>query len=219
MRDYNGVPNSPEWRDLIRPEWLFELVNRAQGFQALVPPGLAPGTQLYQPRSPLERQLFETLQRWQERELSKLGHRVDPTRLTTQIPSHPARRAAPVDVAVGVAETLLREDFSRHWTLERLARRVACNRTDLARSFQHVYGHSPHQYLAISRADQAKLLLATTPWRVEEVANAVGYRSKVSFYRNFRRITGMTPDGYRRRWMLTEPSIRVLALLGRVSGE
>jgi len=86
------------------------------------------------------------------------------------------------------------------WTVERLARRVGCNRTDLERSFRRLTSHTIHQYLSARRVTAAQSLLRTTAWRVEEVARGVGYRSKVSLYRHFSRTLGMTPDEYRQRW-------------------
>lgn len=114
---------------------------------------------------------------------------------------------------VATAKALMDRDYSVHWTIESVARRVGCNRTDLEAGFRLLVGQSVHSYLTVRRIEAAKQLLRTTPWRIEEVGKAVGYRSKVSFYFNFRNALGISPDEYRRRWIRCSPSRALAELL------
>lgn len=98
--------------------------------------------------------------------------------------------------------SLMTEAYSEHWTLERLSKRSACNRTQLEEAFQLVFGVTIHEYLTRRRIERAKLLLKLTCWRIEAVAKEVGYSSKVSLYSNFKKVVGLTPEEYRKRWEL-----------------
>lgn len=49
------------------------------------------------------------------------------------------------------------------------------------------------------RISEAKRLLRTTALTMDEVADAVGYESRVQFFRSFRAGTGTTPGEYRKR--------------------
>lgn len=67
--------------------------------------------------------------------------------------------------------------------------------------FQHLY----KQFFQISfrndqiqmRIDYAKVLLCGTVYTIEYIACLCGYHNEVHFYRQFHRITGMTPGEYR----------------------
>jgi transcriptional regulator GlxA family with amidase domain len=134
---------------------------------------------------------------------------------TRELPSESER----INAAVDRGQFLLRRDFATRWTVEALARRVGCNRTDLEAGFRRRHSETVHGYLITCRVEAAKALLRDTAWRVEEVAKAVGCRSKVSLYAQFRRAMSMTPDEYRRRWTRAAPSDELRELLDRISSD
>ncbi len=67
--------------------------------------------------------------------------------------------------------------------------------------FQHLYRQFfglPFQKEVISlRIEKAKNLLKTTDMTVEQIAELCGYHSEVHFYRQFQKITGVTPNSFR----------------------
>jgi AraC-like DNA-binding protein len=213
-QDGRPMPGSGEtW---IRPEWLFLIVNRVQAMAAspevgCVPPPPEKLSEVFRPESDLERKLaqslFARLEDEQNRWAARLPDPADPT--IDELPLD----ATPLSIAVGRAQSLLQADLARHWTLEALASRVGCNRTDLETGFRRNCYCTVHTYLVLQRVAAAKELLRTTAWRIQEVAKAVGFRSKVSLYENLRRTAGMTPDEYRRRWMPVPARHRVRAIL------
>lgn len=190
----------------LRPEWLFEVVNHVQGLVAsaggLASPGLPDEVLgVCPPESDFEQLLKQDLLARLKAEESVWSA------VTLIIPSRPcveASQATPesarLNAAVESARLILQSQPSAHWTVEALARRVGCNRTDLEVGFRSRYSFTVHTYLILCRVGAAKGLLRKTAWRVEEIGKAVGWRSKVSLYEHFQRVLQMTPDTYRRRW-------------------
>jgi len=58
------------------------------------------------------------------------------------------------------------------------------------------------------RVERAKRLLETSGEAIEAIAWSVGYEDPASFRRLFKRLTGLTPGAYRRRFQV--PEVRAL---------
>ena len=79
-----------------------------------------------------------------------------------------------------------------------LAREVGCSVPVLCRRFRHATGKSVRQYAIKLRVDCAIDLLRTTDWKVEAIANEVGWKSKKDLHCAFARQLGATPASIRR---------------------
>jgi transcriptional regulator GlxA family with amidase domain len=121
--------------------------------------------------------------------------------------------AGRLDSIVADAKWLLQSEPAAHWTVDALARRVRCNRTDLEAGFRLRYSLTVHTFLVGCRVEAAKALLRQTAWRLEEIAKDVGCRSKTSLYEHFSKAVHMTPGEYRRRWTLVAANHPVERLL------
>ena len=66
------------------------------------------------------------------------------------------------------------------------------------RLFKHEFAVSPVQYVNNKKIERAQLLLFTTDNTVKEVAYLLGFSDQNYFIRLFRKITGTTPQEYRR---------------------
>lgn len=68
--------------------------------------------------------------------------------------------------------------------------------------FQHLYtglfGISFQNDLIKLRIEYAKYIISTTNFTIEEISEMCGYSSEVHFYRQFRKIVGITPAEYRK---------------------
>lgn len=69
----------------------------------------------------------------------------------------------------------------------------------LIRLFKHDFGTSPLQYINRKKVERAQLLLYTTAMPVKEIAYTLGFSDQSYFIRMFRKLTGVTPQNYRRR--------------------
>lgn len=201
----------------VRPEWVFEVANRAQAlvltsltFDSIV--DLCTQHHLPLPASPAEEQIL--LRFFRGLDGGGADGRTPPEQLEKRenvLP--PSPRDDRVRNIVERARELLDAECAHHWTLASLSRRVGCNRTDLETGFRRRFGHTVHVQLDALRIDAAKGLLRETNWRVLEVGRAVGYQSKTSFYRAFSAFIGMTPEAYRARWRLVSANKHVAELL------
>ena len=74
----------------------------------------------------------------------------------------------------------------------------------LTRAFRRVLQTTPSAYLKNAQLALAKLLLTTTVLSMNEVAYAAAFGTRMSFFRAFRRASGMTPAQYRTQAMLLD---------------
>jgi AraC family transcriptional regulator len=89
----------------------------------------------------------------------------------------------------------LAEDVS----LSSLAELVHLSPYHFSRAFKQSFGMPPHRYLTNTRIERAKSLLAARKLSVTEIGLDVGFSETSSFTSAFRKVTGETPTGYRRR--------------------
>jgi transcriptional regulator GlxA family with amidase domain len=100
-----------------------------------------------------------------------------------------------------VLEPLLRwleENADRELTLDEIARRAGMSTRTLLRRFREQCGTTPLQWLHRTRIHQAQHLLETGDHSVERIAARVGFGSPTAFRDRFKRITGVSPQAYRR---------------------
>ncbi len=70
------------------------------------------------------------------------------------------------------------------------------------RRFRKATGYSPLEYIQWLRVEEAKQMLELEDTPIDEIAFEVGYSDLASFRRLFRRLAGLTPGEYRRRFKL-----------------
>ncbi|QMV45163.1 helix-turn-helix domain-containing protein [Cohnella cholangitidis] len=83
-------------------------------------------------------------------------------------------------------------------TLERLAADTGISNRHLIRLFQQLTGMGFSDYLQYKRIKLACHLLIETDLRIENISRNIGYRSLTHFRQVFRKITGTSPNNYRR---------------------
>jgi transcriptional regulator GlxA family with amidase domain len=80
-----------------------------------------------------------------------------------------------------------------------LAANLAVAAHQLTRTFQQLLRTSPSTYLKNGQVAHAKFLLSVTELSMNEIAYAAAFGTRMSFFRAFRRATGITPAQYRER--------------------
>jgi AraC-like DNA-binding protein len=63
--------------------------------------------------------------------------------------------------------------------------------------FKRSVGTTPIDYFIKLRMEQARRLLAETPWSIKEIASSLGYEDPLYFSRVFKAVTRATPSNYR----------------------
>ncbi len=105
--------------------------------------------------------------------------------------------ASALDPRIARALHAIHADPARPWTVAEMAREATMSRAVFAARFAEVVGRTPADYLAATRVDAGRALLADGSATVAEVAHRVGYRSELGFARAFRRESGMSPSRWR----------------------
>lgn len=100
----------------------------------------------------------------------------------------------------GVANSLrlIQERLHEPLSVEDLVRVAAMSRRALHKAFLEHLGRTPGQEIQRARIERAKRLLATTDHKLAVIATMCGYEGANSFCVAFSRLTGMTPDRYRK---------------------
>ncbi|HXZ28521.1 MAG TPA: helix-turn-helix domain-containing protein [Terriglobales bacterium] len=101
------------------------------------------------------------------------------------------------DLAAWVAGHL-RQDLS----VEALAARACLCPRHFTRRFKKALGTTPADFVERLRLDEARRRLSAHGETIEEVADSVGFHSGDAFRRAFERRFGVTPSGYRERFVL-----------------
>ncbi len=99
---------------------------------------------------------------------------------------------------VGSVIVDLEEDFSHDWRLGELADRAQMSESSLLRVFRKATGHTPIEYLIHLRLQKAMALLRDTDRSVTDVALRVGFNDSNYFWRQFKKVVGMSPTEYRK---------------------
>ena len=83
-------------------------------------------------------------------------------------------------------------------TPERLAEITCMSYSKFRKIFKEYTGFAPSQYIQEVRINMAKELLTNTSKSIKEIAFELGYENKDYFFTAFRKVSGMTPAGYRK---------------------
>lgn len=98
-----------------------------------------------------------------------------------------------------LVEQYINENFSRDITLEALSSLVHINKYYLVHAFKNYKGVSPINYLLQRRLEEARHLLESTNYPVTKIAEIIGFSSQSYFSQTFRRMTGTSPNAYRKQ--------------------
>ncbi|MFW6174888.1 MAG: GlxA family transcriptional regulator [Chloroflexota bacterium] len=106
------------------------------------------------------------------------------------------------DPAVLTAQQWLSANMESPNPVDGMARASGLPARSLKRRFRVATGYTPLVYVQLLRVERAKRALETGERAVDEVSYMVGYEDPAFFRRLFKRVTGMTPGAYRRRFSL-----------------
>lgn len=93
--------------------------------------------------------------------------------------------------------TYINEHYVQHITLEELARHFGISASLLSHKFVMYTGRSVYDYVLYRRVLQAKEMINSS-LALSEVAYQCGFNDYSCFLRAFRRVTGMSPNAYRK---------------------
>jgi AraC-like DNA-binding protein len=119
------------------------------------------------------------------------------TELERRFSVQPPRGGLPAGVLRRVRDHI-DSHLEDHISLEVLAADARLSLYHFARAFRQSMGISPHRYVIQQRVKKAQRLLAQTDLPLANIAVAVGFADQSHFSRQFHRLVGTTPSGFRR---------------------
>lgn len=112
-----------------------------------------------------------------------------------------ARKRMQDESTIRLVQTLhryIREHLHDDLSLTKLGEVVYLNPAYLSVLYKQHTGTNLSDYIAETRLDKAKALLETTPLKIHEVAEKIGFETAGYFNRFFKSRTNMTPQDYRK---------------------
>ncbi len=108
------------------------------------------------------------------------------------------------DHAIQAAQDWVATHFSGANPLEEMIRRAGLTERTFKRRFTSATGLSPIAYVQRLRIEDAKRRLERTEAPVDEISWQVGYEEPAFFRRLFKRVSGLIPGSYRRRFKIPD---------------
>ena len=104
------------------------------------------------------------------------------------------------DERIRQAQQLIEEKYSEKITVDALASELALSRRSLERRFKKATANTVVEYIQRVKVEAAKEQLETTPKSINEVMYDVGYADSRSFRQVFKKVTGLSPVSYRKKY-------------------
>jgi AraC family transcriptional regulator len=96
-----------------------------------------------------------------------------------------------------LAKDFMLSNYSQDISLDDISRQSCLSSTHLFRTFKQIYKCSPHQYLIQIRLDNARHMLKSTNYTLNEIVNLVGFTCPSTFIKLFKNKFQFTPGTYR----------------------
>jgi AraC-like DNA-binding protein len=125
--------------------------------------------------------------------------RIKLSRLLSQRARSPAIGKPCRSVDVAIIHGLISAANGHFPTTAEVAEKFNTSRRSLLRLFKATTGTSPSRYIAETKLESAKMLLATSKLSMKQIAHEAGYSTASHFSSKFRQLTGLPPSAFRRR--------------------
>ncbi len=112
----------------------------------------------------------------------------------------PKRRLQNNDAVIRDCQEWLADGYAVGDAVSRMVTQSGLPRRTFDRRFRLATGYSPNDYLQTLRMEEAKQLLEMEENNVDAIAERVGYSDVRAFRRLFKKMTGLSPAEYRRRF-------------------
>jgi AraC-like DNA-binding protein len=96
-----------------------------------------------------------------------------------------------------LALTKMHTEFSKDWSLPKLAAVGRVSRAKFAKDFSAIVGQSPARYLNLVRMSESEQLLRKADLSIKQISHQVGFSSPEVFIRSFQRQFGSSPKEFR----------------------
>ena len=119
------------------------------------------------------------------------------------------------DEPIKQAQAYMEENLDKKMNIDTIAQKFAISRRNFERRFKKATANTPVEYLQRVRMEAAKKSFESGNNNVNEVMYAVGYTDDKAFRSIFKKITGLSPLAYRRKYnrkMISDDCYEQIAL-------
>lgn len=102
-----------------------------------------------------------------------------------------------INIHIQHAIEFIHNNFKRCISLDEVAESLNINSSYLSRIFKDITGSTFTEYINKKRIEESKMLLADSRIKISDISQLVGYNTPQSFYKYFKKYTGITPNEYR----------------------
>lgn len=99
-----------------------------------------------------------------------------------------------------IVKEYINENLSDEIKIDQIAQAASLAPSYLSRHFKEITGYNLTELINECRIQKACLLLQESGADVETLWQDIGYKSKVYFYRSFKKVTGTTPVKYKKQY-------------------
>ncbi len=103
------------------------------------------------------------------------------------------------NVTVREILNIIRNEYRNDLSVEGIAKRMKIHKVYLNRLFKRETGMTCYDYIQRFRIDKAKQILITEDLKIAQVAEKSGFRNYDQFCLTFKKLTGDTPTGFRKK--------------------
>lgn len=135
---------------------------------------------------------IEEIIRWLEGEVF--------VRIVEQVTRERGMRDGVKDDVIRQTIAYVQHHYDRELSLGMLAELTGLPETQLSQQFKREVGLTFTDYLISLRVEKAKELLRSTEMKVADIAERMNYNNSQNFIRVFKRMAGLTPGEYRKRY-------------------
>ena len=105
------------------------------------------------------------------------------------------------DMKIYKLQQFIEENYEKKYTVNSLAEKINTTPRTFMRRFKKATGNTPLLYIQRVKVEAAKKLLESTDLTFEEIVRKVGYEDVSTFRQLFRKLTGLSPMEYRKKFM------------------
>jgi transcriptional regulator GlxA family with amidase domain len=98
------------------------------------------------------------------------------------------------------SQKYIENNYQNRISLDEISNEVAISKRNFIRRFKNATGNTPIEYIQRVRVEAVKKALETSSNSIEEIVHSVGYDDMTTFRKLFRRITGISPNEYRKKF-------------------
>jgi transcriptional regulator GlxA family with amidase domain len=98
------------------------------------------------------------------------------------------------------SQNYIEEHYSSNISIDEVSTLANMGKRNFIRRFKAATNNTPMEYLQRVRIEAAKKVLEDKDWQLDEVMSTVGYKDIKTFRMVFKRITGLSPHDYRKKY-------------------